>query len=252
MSDEFKPSFHEINFDSGSNIEQFDIEKYLCFEAYFLNEGPNWSEIKPITNILNPQLTWIEIVKKIRYIHILFTDVSKNYRTEKSEIIQYPFKEQIESIIFHMKTVIDMQVQLASLETDYNNIISTHKFEYDSFGKINKKKTVDKEKLRKECPNLLNIIFGNDVYEKDNSNFLSIINNLFNSIKHCSLHSEAYVIYGADFPTVVTVYAPNNNFKNDIEYHNHYLFQLLMGFDNNVRRIFRNMRLYQETAKNGE
>ena len=56
-----------------------------------------------------------------------------------SGIIQYPFKEQIESIIFHMKTVIDMQVQLASLETDYDTIVSTHKFIYDSFGSINKK-----------------------------------------------------------------------------------------------------------------
>ena len=250
MSDDFKPVFHEINFDSDSNFEQFDIEKYLCFEAYFLNEGPSWSKLKTIPNLLNPQLTWLEIVKKIRYIHILYNDISNNYGTEKSGIIQYPFKEQIESIIFHMKTVIDMQVQLASLETDYETIISSHRFKYDSFGSINKKKPEDERKLIKECPDLLNIIFGNNVYEKDKTNFLPIINNLFNSMKHCALHSEAYSLYVEKYPTVVTIYAPNNDFEKNIEYHNHYLFQLLMGFDNNVRRIFRNMRLYQESITN--
>ena len=242
MSDEYKPSFKEINFDSGSDFEQFDIDKYLCFEVYFVKEGPNWGEIKSIPYLLNPQLTWLEIVKKIRYIHLLFNEVSVNYKQRITEIIQYPFKEQIESIIFHMKAVIDMQIQLVSLETDNNNIISKHEFKYDSIGNIKKYKTT----ISKECPDLLNIIFGNEVYEKDNSKFLLIINSLCNSMKHCSLHSEAYGNYGADFPTVVTYYAPNNSFKNDIEYHNHYLFQLLMGFDNNVRRIFRNMKLYQE------
>lgn len=246
MDDEFIPSFTEINYDSGSNIQQFDISKYLSFEAYFVKEGPSWGKIKCIPNLLNPQLTWLEIVKKVRYIHLLFGDVSKNYKTEMSGIIQYPFKEQIESIIFHMKTVIDMQVQLASLETDYDTIVSTHKFIYDSFGSINKKSQKDKDKLKQECPDLLNIIFGNDEFEKDNTNFLSVINSLFNSMKHCALHSEAYSIYGADYASVVTVYAPSNNFNSKIEYHNHYLFQLIMGFDNNVRRIFRNMRLFQE------
>ena len=224
MDDEFIPSFTEINYDSGSNIQQFDISKYLSFEAYFVKEGPSWGKIKCIPSLLNPQLTWLEIVKKVRYIHLLFDDVSKNYKTEMSGIIQYPFKEQIESIIFHMKTVIDMQVQLASLETDYDTIVSTHKFIYDSFGSINKKSQKDKDKLKQECPDLLNIIFGNDEFEKDNTNFLSVINSLFNSMKHCVLHSEAYSIYGADYASVVTVYAPSNNFNSKIEYHNHYLF----------------------------
>lgn len=243
MADEFIPTFCEINYDSCTDIQQFDFSKYLSFETHFVKEGPRWGRIKCIPNLLNPQLTWIEIAKKIRYIHLLFDDVSKHYKAEMSGIIQYPFKEQIESIIFHMKTVIDMQVQLASLETDYDTIVSTHEFKYDSFGSINGN---NKSKLNNDCPDLLNIVFGNDEYEKDNTNFLSVINNLFNSMKHCALHSEAYRIYGSDYASVVTVYAPHNNFNKKIEYHNHYLFQLIMGFDNNVRRIFRNMRLYQD------
>ena len=60
-----------------------------------------------------------------------------------------------------------------------------------------------------------------------------------------------YSLYG-DFPNVVTLYAKSNNFQNEIEYHNHYLSQLLMGFQDNVRRIFRNIKLYQENqAKEG-
>lgn len=244
MSEKFKPSFHEINYASGLNIKTFDIDKYLCFEAYFSKEGPNFERIKLIPNILDPKLTWLEIIKKIRYIHILFKDISEKYNTEISGMIQYPFKEHTESIIFHMKTVIDMQVQLASLETDYDSIINNHKFNIDSFGKV--------LGLDASSSALKKIICGGDCFEKDNTNFLTILNNLFNSIKHCSLHSEAYSQYGIDSPTVVTLYVKDNNFGNEIEYHNHYLFQLIIGFDNNVRRIFRNMRLYQEVNGNDE
>lgn len=245
-----KYSFHEINYDSKSDIKQFNIKDYFFFEANFIKECPGWGTIKEIPHLLNPQLTFLEVAKKIRYIHLLFDDISQKYKTEMSDIIQYPFKEQIESIIFHMKTVIDMQVQLAYLETYYDLVIRDNKFKYDSYGSINKKNENDKEKLIQEIPNLIDVIFGNDVYEKDETDFLNIINNLFNSIKHCSLHSEVYGIYGADYASVVTIYAPANNFNNEIEYHNHYLFQLIMGFDNNVRRIFRNMKKYQEQSQN--
>ena len=173
---EWHPNFHEINYDSKRSIKSLELETYKAFEAYYIKEGPIWDKSIELNNLLNPQLSWLVICKKIRYIHILADEIFNIYNTETSGIIQYPFKESMESIVFHMKSVIDMQVQLCDLIVEHDKIENEHRILIDSYGVVKKNPLVE------------GIIIGNEIYEADETNFLEIINNVFNSIKHCLLH----------------------------------------------------------------
>lgn len=234
---EWNPVFREVNYDAKRDISTLEMDSYKYFEANYIKEGPAFSQDSGLDKLLNPMLSWLVICKKIRYIHLVADDLFHRYKQEMSGIVNYPIKETIESIIFHMKAVIDMQVQLCDLLVEHDKIENEHRILIDSYSSRNKNEIVN------------NIISGNEYYESDDTDFLSILNSVFNSMKHCLLHPEAYSKFG-DYPTVVTIYAKSNNFQNEIEYHNHYLSQLIMGFQDNVRRIFKNMRRYQELQEN--
>ena len=89
------------------------------------------------------------------------------------------------------------------------------------------------------------IILGNDAeYEKDKTGFLKILNELFNSIKHSSLHHESYASY-SETPNIVSYYVKNNKLSSyKVKFHNHSLAQIMCGFIENFERIIRNQKKY--------
>jgi hypothetical protein len=88
---------------------------------------------------------------------------------------------------------------------------------------------------------------GNE-YAGDATNFLSTINSLFNSYMHCLMHEESCMLMGIHFPTLVSYYAKKNNYNKEILHHNHNAFHIMMGFQDNVLRIIKNQKLYQQHA----
>lgn len=81
----------------------------------------------------------------------------------------------------------------------------------------------------------------------ETTGFIATINSLFNSFKHCLMHEESCMPMGADTPIIVSYHAKNNNHNNEIVYHNHNAFHIMMGFQDNVMRIIRNQKLRQQT-----
>ena len=77
----------------------------------------------------------------------------------------------------------------------------------------------------------------------DGSNFLRILNDLFNSVKHSVVHQESHSLFGREFPTVISFSSKNNNFTDGYKYHNHNAYHLMMGFQDCVARVLINLRL---------
>mgnify|MGYP000125232873 FL=1 len=192
--------------------------------------------IPSIPSLMNSDIMIFVIKRKVDYIHREMTILKHNFEHKEADIF-YQYKEVLESIIFQMKTVIDMFVQLSCLLVDYNYILNKHALRVDSLGYILNKKGCSEH----------TIIFGDGKkYKSDDSGFLRIINDLFNSIKHSILHSETSMQFGVDVPTVLSLYAKSNKFTEMIYFHNHNAYHLLMGFEDSMIRILENLNTYYE------
>lgn len=155
-----------------------------------------------------------------------------------SPCLSYRYKLEVESAVFLMRRVLDSLVQLTYLQTNFPDFEKTKKIELNAIGRF-----VD---IPVATTNIERIIIGDGVdYLMDKTNFLSVINDLFNSFKHCLMHDESYMIYSKDAPTIVSYQAKKNNHNNEIIFHNHHAFHIMMGFQDNVLRILQNQKVYQ-------
>lgn len=136
-----------------------------------------------------------------------------------------------------MRRILDSLVQLSYLLTNYQDFEATKTIEYNEIGRFldETHSTTDLEKI---------ILGSDDGYSKDPTDFLRIINNLFNSFKHGLMHDESYRLVGADLPTVTSFQAKKNKHSGEIIYHNHNLYHIMMGFQDSVMRILNNQKLY--------
>lgn len=166
-------------------------------------------------------------------------DYIKNFADKPAALYQYHFL--VEEMIMYMRGVLDNLVQLTYVLTDFDEYIETMTIKQDKIGRLGttNNPTTDLE---------LVIIGDNLCYEKDPSkiSFLKVINQLSNSIKHSMMHAEAYNQLGESRPTIVSFYADYNNHKKVIMYHQHYLEDMMIGFQCTVLRILRNQKKHIE------
>lgn len=156
----------------------------------------------------------------------------------------YRYHFLVEEMIAHMRTVLDSLVQLGYLLSNYEKVKESKKIKIDKIG--------DFTTSTNKNPNSIldKIIIGDNVtYESDPNpvNFLIIINELSNSIKHSMLRSEALSIVGQYIPTIYTYASTYNNYKNKIRIHNHELEQIVLGFQITVKRIITNQKIYESS-----
>ncbi|MEZ9839523.1 hypothetical protein AB4323_20570 [Vibrio sp. 10N.261.52.C11] len=231
---------------------------YIPF-ALSLGDFPLYKSLPQIfTNVHLPFL----IQQKIRNIHnkyyqlnVLYSKTKGNFQGEKfipidgpklgndgmhyhaSPSFNYEYHFVAEELITCMKSILDYLVQLTSIMVDRETSVSKNKVlksELGNLGAINTPSSV-LEKL---------ICGDGEGYMRDNSEFLTIINELSNSIKHSMIHCWTYNEYPDSEPIILSYQAKSNKFSNPIIYHCHSLEQLMIGFRNTVKRLLWNQKRY--------
>jgi len=148
-----------------------------------------------------------------------------------------------EEIIFHMRIVLDTLIQLISIELNKSEFELTLKIKTDSIGKLLNKKN-------KGTPTY-EVVFGNELeLEKDSTNFLSTLNELFNSLKHSMFHTETNSLHNDEWPVITSLFAGYGDLNNGLRYHNHNGYHLMMGFQDCLKRILDNLIKYK-ASNNG-
>lgn len=247
VEDKFnKIVIEEINYVFSDNIREVFGEELIKEPILYFPQYP------VLHSFINSHLKAMFLSKKIYLIQKKYFEVKKQHNLFIQEIKRNSFdqnnlctlyKVESEFLVMMMKTVIDELVQLTFIMSNYELIKRDLSFEkIDSLGGVffnNQKFKITNE-----------IILGNDnEYETDKTGFLKILNDLFNSIKHSSLHHESYASY-PEIPNVVTYYVKNNKLSSyQVEFHNHSLAQIMCGFIENFERIIRNQKKYLTVVK---
>ncbi|MGR5334525.1 hypothetical protein ACPV5I_03805 [Vibrio gigantis] len=251
----WRPNYIEKIYYSGRNRDTYEP---LCLSA-IAGDFPAYPDLP---QVCNSQLVSILIAQKVRSVqekyrelvnfHSNFTDpiwlnsipfdgpkeYIINYSEQSNRLYKYHFIA--EEMVASIRSAIDYLIQLTFMLTSYSDYMSNKVVSTDSIGKFLQQ--LNNNKLSED---IKNIVIGNDgLYESDSTNYLKHINDLSNSIKHSMMHSEAFSHYCPDFPTIVSFQASNNNHTNEIVYHNHSACQLVIGFQNTVKRVFKNQTAY--------
>lgn len=154
-----------------------------------------------------------------------------------SPCFTYEYHFVAEELIISMKSVLDYLVQLSSIMVDRETSVRENrvlKSELGNLGEINTPSTA-----------LEKLICGDGVeYMRDNSDFLIIINELANSIKHSMIHCWAFNEYPDSEPIILSYQAKSNKFSNTLIYHCYSLEQLMIGFRNTIKRLLWNQKRY--------
>lgn len=244
----WRPKVKEFNYDAGRKMNTFQFIEYNMHD--FMN-------FPSIPQLFNGSLVGMRIYQSLLFINKKFDYCLEIYKTIKSDNIieaqlkaiqtsnpspYYEFKIELESIVFNMRRILDSLVLLTNLTVDFSLVEKSKKIECSSIGQILYSSKVKNSTIK-------DIILGNELYEKDSTNFLNIINDLANCFKHTLIHDESFSLIGVDFPTIVGFYAEHNNYNNPnnvIQYHNHNAYHLMMGFQNCIERILRNQKNYMQ------
>ena len=248
----------EINYNANRSQE--------TYKPLILSSLGNFFPCYPnnIIQQMNVELAKSAIIQKVRYINLKFKELvdlwlimtkgsnnpseailrnildSPNYHDLVCQTtIGHEYKFRSEEIIFNIRQVLDYLVQLTAILVDKDFILRNNRLRYDSIGPVLNNRTKEND--------IIKIIHGNDFYLPDETNFLEVINDLFNSFKHCLVHLESYNLYCMEVPTIVSYYQKNNDFhKYKGKYLNHNAYHLLMGFEDTVMRILSNQKKYIE------
>lgn len=153
---------------------------------------------------------------------------------------QYHFLS--EELVASMKCVIDYLVQLTSINTNYDECLDKNKPAKSGLGNL--------WEVKDPKTDLERVICGDQYsYIKDNTNFLQVINELANSIKHSVLHPHSYSEFPIGEPSIISYQAKHNEFSNKIIRHCHSLEQIMIGFRNTVLRILENQKIHQASQQ---
>lgn len=248
----WRPQVIERNYDAGRLMSSYAPLALSIYCQLF----PHYPSMPMLCN--TNQVVFA-ICQKTRMVHRKFDDIvglHKEIFSDKSRPIPldgpdylaqssapsplYQYKLEAEAMVFLMRRVLDCLVQLSYLLTNYHDFERTKSIAVNEIGKF----------FQVEDPetDLQRIILGDgEKYRKDPTGFLVVINDLFNSFKHCLMHDESYVLMSEELPTIVSYQAKNNDHKNSIIYHNYNAFHLMMGFQDTVARILENQRAYVAT-----
>lgn len=248
----WRPKTRELNYDAGRKANSYKPISLSIYSRSF----PNYPSMPMLCNT---SLVTQSICQRIRIIHEKFTlivdlhkqaisidlggvplDSPNHEALTSSPCLLYRYKLEIEAMVYIMRRVLDSLVQLSYLLTNYPDFDKTKTIGHNEIGRF-----VDKEIA---ITDLEKVIIGDGAsYQKDETGFLSVINDLFNSFKHCLMHDESYSLMCPDVPTIVSYQAKRNNHNNEIIFHNHNAYHIMMGFQDNVLRILKNQKTYQST-----
>lgn len=251
-NDFWQPSFEEVNYDAGRKMETFQfiepsIHDFMNFPLMpqLCNTGLVGIRIQQSLIIINKKFAQcVEMHRVILQGGGNNTVLSpQNGTSTFSPTIIYEFKTEMESIIFIMRRVLDSLVQLTDLMVNFEIFEKTKTLSHESVGSILSPKA--KETAVK------GVIVGNEIFEKDTTNFLEVSNSLFNGFKHTLMHDESFYQIGVEFPTFVGFLVRHANHKKTIQYHNHNAYHLMMGFQDCIARILRNQHSYRTANQRG-
>ncbi|RXK01867.1 hypothetical protein CRV02_06000 [Arcobacter sp. CECT 8989] len=243
----WRPTWIEINYDAGRKMNTFVFLEPNIYDFMHYPSMPQLCSSALVGTRIYQSLIVInkkfsQCIEMHRSIfqgngnNILFSPIKESNIFEPSLI--YEFKTEMETIIFIMRRVLDSLVQLTDLMVNFASFEKTKKLSCESIGSIFSPKL--KSSIIKD------IIIGNDIYEKDRTKFLEILNNLFNGYKHSLMHDESFNQIEVKFPTFVGFLVKYANHKEMIQYHNHNAYHIMMGFQDCVGRILRNQNLYRK------
>ena len=245
----WRPKFSEINYDAGrplSTYKPISLSMYgNCFPAY-----------PSIPSICNSALVITALCQRIRAIQekfILICSLHKGIIAGNIPLIAldspdycslastptyiYRYKLEVEAMVYLMRRVLDCLTQLTYLITNSKEFSETKRIAHNEIGRA-------LDANRKETDFSKVIMGDGTLYEEDRTGFLKVINELFNSFKHCMMHEESNSLIGAELPTIVSYHAKHNDHKTEILYHNHSAHHIIMGFQDNVLRIIKNQKQF--------
>ena len=204
----------ERNYYTGTDSDgEFKIIQFQHHEVCFPPSIPE---------LLNGQLVSLAISNRLAYLQHQISQVVEFYKSKN--IIDYRYT--LEAALVSMKRVMDDLVMSSYCMIFRDKVLETKHIEVDTYGSLfkNGKPTkVGKEILDKAI--------------QPTDDFEQVLTELVNSLKHSYLLPEAQLVWGADFPTVVSIYVHRNKYGDEITYHNHSLGQIIMGFNNFVSNV---------------
>ncbi len=238
-----RPQIDTLYYDAGRKKETFEYVEFLMedFVGY-----------PPMSQLCNTVLSIIRICETVKIINKKFKNCINLYEsimsgqaitgigiyTNQANLPVSPvheYKMEMESIIFFMRRILDSLVQLTDLLVNFENFKENGKIVADSIGSVF------------SLPNtniVKKIILGDETYPKDTTNFLEISNNLFNGLKHTLINDDIYIKM-QDRPAFTGLTVKNSDHKNKIiKYHLHDAIHFMMGFQDNVKRVLDNQKLY--------
>ena len=168
-----------------------------------------------IPGLINGALVAVEIECRLRHLDKLVSIATDAYQRQAPH--DYFFS--VEAILLSMRRVIDDLVMSLYCRTFETDVAKTRKIAVDGYGAL----------FKAGKPTS----FGHQFlqyYVHPNEEPLEILVELSNSFKHSYLLPESRA-WGVDFPTVLAIHAPRNDFSKNINYHNHSLGQLVIGFN---------------------
>lgn len=240
----WRPTTTELNYDAGRPVSSYKPD-------LFNSLGIQFPKYPSMPMLCNSQRVVMAICEKNNFIHKKFEALlSQHKKMLESYSVMLPstlfeLKLESESMIFLMKRVLDSLVQLTYLLTSFPEFLETKQIQFNEIGKF---VTIENPKLE-----IQKIIVGNNCYyDSDPTNFLCVINDLFNSYKHSLMHDESYTILGQDIPTLVSYQAKRNNHSKEIIYHNHNSYHIMMGYQDTVNRILKNQHKYLTKHSSGQ
>lgn len=231
-----KPKYIEINYTFSVPLPPFFTPNTIQNPLTFFPEYNGISDyISPFHKSFFLSKKYELAQNKYLELKALHTKFINNINSFEASDYHITYRTESEFFIMMVRSIFDELVQLTFLL-----INNTNGLKIDSIGTL--------KKYKEEYPECFNIVFGDGLaYREDSTNYLTIINDLFNSIKHSSMHYDAYQIH-SDIPNIVSFNKEYNRFSNnEIIFHNHSLDHLIFGFIDSFHRIIENQKTFLST-----
>lgn len=199
----------------------------------------------------------IQISQRYSYVHKLFDELIRLHKVvcrgdginiiitqtdQRDLMIGQPltFKEYrflTESLVFQFRRTADSLVQFADLQT-----------QCVSESEVTALSNSGLESLLRpggDRSKVYSIIMGDgEIFEKDETQFAETINELFNAMKHHYSHEESFRLI-SNIPNVVSYFVKHNDPANGVVFHNHNAYHLMMGYQDWVNRVSKNLKAAQ-------
>lgn len=238
------PHTIEINYDAGRKMSTFKFKDSFHEVLWFYMRFPS-------NHLFFPYNAYAAICQRAKVVNTSFKKLLEIHnRLPNEPIPSYSpnggleltvpridrYKFIAEELIFHIKGVLDNLVQIIDIRANFERFNKTQRVGIDSIsGLLN---------VKNKSSNTYQIVFGNNSnFIADSTSFLTTINDLFNSFKHSMLHLDSHRLISHELPSIISYYAKNNDYNSIVYYHNHNAYHLMMGFQDNIDRINKNLQL---------